>query len=326
MRLLGDSGERMGRRVTSNDKKGFTLALLANLIWGTSFLASKITLSVWGPITAAAIRFAIALACLAIVLPPLGYTIKRPTSRAAWLQILAIGLSGFGILYPAQLAGLETIPSSLSASIMLTSPLFVLMLTASLLKEDLSPIKMISLCMGMTGGVILMNPASYASHLHSIAQIPEILQGSLLTFVASLCLAISVVFTRKASTLLDSASITFWSMCVGELLLVPLAIMEDPVRPMISGPSYIQAIVAMIYLSVFCSVVAFLIWNEAIKETSPQQIASTMHLKTPVALISGLFLAGESMSANLFGGTILIGLAVILSQWSPKSLKSLRNA
>ena len=56
-------------------KSGFALAVLANLIWGTSFLTSKYTLNVWGPFTASALRFAIALAGMLLILPALGLSI-----------------------------------------------------------------------------------------------------------------------------------------------------------------------------------------------------------------------------------------------------------
>jgi hypothetical protein len=123
-------------RVYLLPRSGFALALLANLIWGTSFLASKVTLLVWGPFTASALRFAAAIAGMLLVLPALGLPIQVPRSRGAWWRVLLVGVSGFGLLYPLQLAGLNAIPSSLSAAIMLTSPLFVLMFTAGFFTRD----------------------------------------------------------------------------------------------------------------------------------------------------------------------------------------------
>ncbi len=304
-------------RVYLLPRSGFALALLANLIWGTSFLASKVTLMVWGPFTASALRFAAAIAGMLVLLPALGLPIQVPRSRGAWWRVLLIGVSGFGLLYPLQLAGLTAIPSSLSAAIMLTSPLFVLMFSAGFLREPLSQQKLFAIGLGIIGGVVLVSPSTFAGSSWTMTTLPRLMGGFLLTLAASLSLAISVVATRSVSRDLDSRSLTFWSMCVGEALLIPLAFFEK--QPMPAGASLSQAVLALIFLALFCSVFAFLIWNRALAISSPQEIASTMHVKTPVAVLLGIAVAGEPMTFSIIAGSILISFAVGLSQWQPKS-------
>jgi hypothetical protein len=54
-----------------NFSSGFLLAIVANILWGTSFLASKYTLQAWGPFTSVALRFGIATVCLLVILKAL---------------------------------------------------------------------------------------------------------------------------------------------------------------------------------------------------------------------------------------------------------------
>lgn len=302
-----------GIRVHLLPRSGFALALLANLIWGTSFLASKVTLLVWGPFTASALRFAAAIAAMLLLLPALGLPIQVPRSRGTWGRVFLIGLSGFGLLYPLQLAGLTAIPSSLSAAIMLTSPLFVLMFSAGFLREPLSQQKLFAIGLGILGGVILVSPSTLAGSSWSLTTLPQLMTGFLLTLGASLCLAFSVIATRAASRELDARSLTFWSMCAGEALLLPLAFFEK--QPAATGASFSQGVLALLFLALFCSVFAFLIWNRALAISSPQEIASTMHVKTPVAVLLGIAIAGEPMTFSIITGSILISFAVWLSQW-----------
>jgi drug/metabolite transporter (DMT)-like permease len=304
-------------RVYLLPRSGFALALLANLIWGTSFLASKVTLLVWGPFTASALRFAAAIAGMLLVLPALGLPIQVPRSRGAWWRVLLVGVSGFGLLYPLQLAGLNAIPSSLSAAIMLTSPLFVLMFTAGFLRETLSQQKLFAIGLGIVGGVILVSPSTFAGSSWSLTTLPRLMGGFVLTLGASLSLALSVVATRSAARDLDSRSLTFWSMCVGEALLIPLAFFEK--QPLVTGASTSQAVLALIFLALFCSVFAFLIWNRALTISSPQEIASTMHVKTPVAVLLGIAVAGEPMTFSIIAGSIMISFAVWLSQYQART-------
>ena len=291
----------------------FALALIANIIWGTSFLASKYTLKVWGPFTASALRFAVALVGMLLILPGMGFPIQIPKSKRAWTQIFWVGLTGFGVLFPMQLAGLMWIPSSLSASIMLTSPLFVLLLSTGFLQEALSLKKIIAIFIGIIGGVILMNPANLPESTWSVDAIPHLIKGIGLSLGASLSLAISVLVTRKASREIDSTSLTFWSMAVGVIFLLPCTLSEGPKT--YSPLELSHATIALLFLALFCSVFAFLLWNRAIKMTVPQNIASTMHIKTPVAVVLGAVVANETLSTPVIAGTLFISLAVWLSQY-----------
>lgn len=303
-------------RERSHVRTGFILAAIANLIWGTSFLASKATLRFWGPFTASALRFTLAILAMVIIFPLLKRSISIPRTRGAITRILLVGLTGFGFLYPLQLQGLREIPSSLSASIMLTSPLFVLLMATGMLKESLSKYKMIAIAMGIAGGVLLINPMNTDMSTWGADAFTHLIKGSLLTLLASASLAASVIATRASSKDLDTYSLTFWSMVIGLLFLLPFAVFETtPVR---GDGSLTVGVLALLYLALICSVLAFLIWNRAIQLAPPQNLASPMHIKTPVAVLLGVGIANEPFTFAVVSGTILVSLAVWISQTSKK--------
>lgn len=68
-------------------RPGFMLAMLANIIWGSSFLASKYTLQAWGPFTASSLRFGIATIVLYAALCILGRKIQTPRSTSNSCQL-----------------------------------------------------------------------------------------------------------------------------------------------------------------------------------------------------------------------------------------------
>jgi drug/metabolite transporter (DMT)-like permease len=90
-------------------------------------------------------------------------------------------------------------------------------------------------------------------------------------------------------------------------------------QPLVTGASTSQAVLALIFLALFCSVFAFLIWNRALTISSPQEIASTMHVKTPVAVLLGIAVAGEPMTFSIIAGSIMISFAVWLSQYQART-------
>jgi len=285
--------------------KAFALAVIANVLWGTSFLASKYTLQVWGPFTASTLRFALALVLMAIGFPAFGVRISFPKNLEQWTAAILVGLSGFGFLYPLQLMGLQTVSTSVSASIMLTSPLIVVLLGRFFLSEHFSIQKILAIFLGITGGLLLLGIKFDFISSH-------IAKGQVLTLAASLSLAASIIITRKFAKNLAAGTITFWSTLAGFLFLLPFALREPSVIH--RTEAFLPGIIALVYLGLVCSALCFLLWNSALSLAPAKQLASSMHIKTPVAVLMGVLLAGERLSFSMLCGAIIVGLGVWLSQ------------
>ena len=291
---------------------GFVLAIVANILWGTSFLASKYTLQAWGPFTSAALRFGIATVCLLGILKAMKKKIEMPETLGHWVALIVIATSAFGVLYPMQLAGLKFIPSSLSAAIMLMSPLAVLLLSRVVLKERLSKLKYVALTFGVVGGAVLISSTSNGMKINFNS---DFFWGTLLTLASAISLAISAVATRKYSNEISSSTITFWTMAIGFVELTIFAfIFEEDVLASITRDANTLSIVSLFFLAFVCSAFCFYIWNFALSKASPQEIASSMHIKTPTAVLLGVFIANEELNAPIIIGTALVMFGVWLSQ------------
>jgi drug/metabolite transporter (DMT)-like permease len=296
----------------SSFSSGFVLAIVANILWGTSFLASKYTLQAWGPFTSAALRFGIATVCLLGILKAMKKKIDMPETLGQWVGLIVIATSAFGVLYPMQLAGLKFIPSSLSAAIMLMSPLAVLLLSRIILKERLSKLKYVALIFGVVGGGVLI---SSTSNSFSIDFNSDFFWGTLLTLASAISLAISAIATRKYSKDITSATITFWTMAIGFLELSFAAFFfEENALATISTNANTLSILSLFFLAFVCSAFCFYIWNHALSKASPQEIASSMHIKTPTAVLLGVFIANEELTSTVIIGTALVMFGVWLSQ------------
>lgn len=295
-----------------NFSQGFVLAIVANILWGTSFLASKYTLQAWGPFTSAAMRFGIATICLLFILKGLKRKIEMPEDTREWIGLLIIATSAFGVLYPMQLAGLKFIPSSLSAAIMLISPIAVLLLGRLVLNERLSKLKYLALMFGVVGGAVLLSSTSRGL---SIDLSSDFVLGLFLTLAAAVSLAVSAIFTRKYSTNLSSATITFWTMAIGFVELTLAAfIFEENILATIHTNSNMISWLSLFFLAFVCSAFCFYIWNHALSKASPQEIASSMHIKTPTAVLLGVVIANEELTSTVIMGTALVMFGVWLSQ------------
>jgi drug/metabolite transporter (DMT)-like permease len=238
--------------------------------------------------------------------------IDMPENSKQWIGLIIIATSAFGVLYPMQLAGLKFIPSSLSAAIMLISPMAVLLLSRIVLQERLSKLKYVALTFGVVGGGVLL---SSTSHGVSIDFNSDLVWGTFLTLASAVSLAISAIATRKYSKDISSASITFWTMAIGFLELSLAAfIFEENVLATINTNSNMLSWVSLFFLAFVCSAFCFYIWNHALSKASPQEIASSMHIKTPTAVLIGVFIANEELTTTVIIGTALVMFGVWLSQ------------
>lgn len=295
-----------------NFNSGFTLAIIANILWGTTFLASKYTLLAWGPFTSAALRFGIATVCLFVILKALKREIELPQDSKQWIGLTIIATTAFGVLYPMQLAGLKFIPSSLSAAIMLVSPLVVLLLGRLVLKEHLSKLKYVALSFGIIGGAILISSTNNGINIDLNS---DFVLGSLLTLASAISLAVSAIATRIYSKEISSANITFWTMAIGFLELALAAFFfEENVLATIHTNSNPLSWLSLFFLAFVCSAFCFYIWNLALAKASPQQVASSMHIKTPTAVLIGVFIANETLTGPVLIGTGLVMFGLWISQ------------
>ena len=80
--------------------------------------------------------------------------------------------------------------------------------------------------------------------------------------------------------------------------------------------------VAVVFLATVCSALCFFLWNYALAKSPASEIASTMHIKTPTAIILGVAVAGEAVTPSLIIGSAIVAIAVWLSQQSSKVRKS----
>jgi len=299
-------------------KAPFLAALIANIIWGASFLASKLTLVSWEPITASALRFAIATLAIFIGLRISKREIQFPKVPKDWVYIVASSTVGFGLLYPLQLMGLKHISGGLSSAVMLLSPLIVVALSARVFRESLNRNKVIALGLGVLGGLMLLG-----SRQGFMATKDSLYLGVALTFAAAICLGLSVIFTKKLGGRVDSGSLTFWSMAIGFIELCVLAfVFEEHSFSNALSATNSTSWLAIIFLGIICSALCFFLWNWAITSSSAKDIASTMHIKTPTAVILGAIVAGEQITPAIVLGSLVVSVGVWLSQRTSKEVRN----
>lgn len=283
-------------------------ALLTVIFWGTSFLSTKILMDSGGftPVEMYVYRFSMAYILVLLL------TLKHLKSKS-WRDELTFFISGIcaGSLYfvtenyALQLTTAGNV--SLLASV---SPLFTTFLMAFVFRQKIK----IGVVLG--SAVALVGVACIIFSNGDSMEIKP--QGDLLALAAALCWAIYSIAVRRVIPLYTSLFITRKLFFYGVITALPLLfIQQEPyhfnILFDIHQPQYM---INMVFLVVFCSVLAYLIWNEAMKYLGAVKANNYLYLQPPITMIFGYLFLGEKIFLLGYIGTMLvIGGLIISDKW-----------
>ncbi len=273
-------------------------------IWGSTWLFIKLGLEDLPPFTFAAIRFIIAVAIVFSIIRIRGLALPR--ARADWILLAVTGILSFGFNYGLVFWGEQYITSGLAALLQATTPAFGLVFAHyNLPGERLSWPKIGGVVLGVFGvAVVFSNQLAVAGR--------QALAGCVALMLSSIFVAYSNVLVKKHGKNLNPAIMTAGQMLFGLLLLLVASITLEgnPLRyhwtPM--------AVIALLYLAVVGSVIAFLLYYWLILNMDVTK-SMLIALVTPVvAVILGMIVLNEEFGwRTLAGGAmIILGIAFIV--------------
>lgn len=272
----------------------WTLVLLALfavwVIWGSTYLAIKLALGSLPPFLMAGTRSLAAGALLYGWLRLRGTPAPEP---AQWRNAAVIGVLMLTLANGAVVWAQGSIPSSLAALGVATTPLWVTLLTG-FLEGWPKRAEWLGLAIGFAG-VFLLNGDGDLRAAPAAA-------GALL--LAQLSWAAGAILNRRLALPHGPMASAAQMLAGGATLLVVGAVVGEGVPAQPSATS----LAALAYLIVFGSVIAFSAFNFLIRNVSPALATSNAYVNPLVAALLGVGLAGERL-----GETTLLAMAVILA-------------
>lgn len=277
------------------------LALVA-FIWGSTWLAIKIGLEDLPPFLAAGTRFAIATGVLAALSWARG--VAFPRGGRLHLGLLTIGVLTFIVNYGAVYWGEQYIPSGLAAVLFATYPLLVLLLAhAAIAAERVTPRKLAGVGLGLVGVVVIFG--SDLSLVHPRAPI-----GAAVTLLAPIAAAICSVGIKRWGQHLHPYTLTLLPMGYGTVGLLTIAFLTEDVGAAAWSPA---AAASTLYLALFGSVTAFVVYYRLLKEVPVSSLAMVSYLFPVVAVALGWVTLGERLTGAMLGGAGLVVVGIALA-------------
>ena len=276
--------------------------LLCALIWGTTWFAIRVCIGPGGypTLTALALRFAIA----AVLLIPLAIRARAwPQDARTWSWLVAAGVldaAGYGLVY----VGEERVPGGIAAVVYGTQPLLLAILLTVVRIERLTKRHVAGAVISLAGVAVLF--------LDRLDVSPEQALGVALVFgsvVVATCY--NVIMKRHGQGVHPVVSTAVFIVVTA----IVVGIVALSAGASVPWPPPVNATIALAYLAIMGTVVAFLCYFWLLRKTSLLVTSTQVFVFPLVALITdALFERAISLGPRAYLGAAitLAGLAVSL--------------
>ena len=288
------------------------------VLWGSTYLAIKVGVETMPPLLMAAARNLVAGA---IMFPAAmgarrravraGQAVHRWPSRAEWIGCATAGI----LLLCANGAvgiGEQRLPSGLAALLVATVPLWLLGIDAVLNHARLGLAPLAGLVLGLVGVGFLSGLGGGSGRVS--------VTGVVIILIAAFTWALGTIMPRRVTIpsspilasgmelLCGGVALLVWSAAAGEFGSLHLA--------QVSWRSWL----ALGYLIVFGSIVAFSAYGVAVRALPTPTVATYAYVNPVIAVLLGTLILNERLTpATFVGGALILGAVVLVVRRHPPS-------
>ena len=284
------------------------MALLIVVIWGTTFVSTKILLfHGLSPKDIFFYRFVLAYAGIWF----LGRKQLLANNLGDELLLMLTGIAGGSLYFIAENTALDITQASNVALLVCTAPILTAIFSYLLLKnEKLNRFLWYGSLLALTG------VACISFNGHFLLQINPL--GDMLSLLAALSWACYTILLKRLENRYATAFITrkVFFYCI--LTLLPLFLFqplnmntEILMQPVVWGN--------LLYLGMVASLLCYFLWNTAVKKLGAVQTTNYVYIIPLVTLLTSVIVINETITLVALAGALLILAGVALAERSSSS-------
>jgi drug/metabolite transporter (DMT)-like permease len=285
-------------------------ALFAVVVWGGSFIATKIGVAEVSPVTVVWLRFAMGVAVMGAVVASRRQLLRPAPADLAYFT--GLGFLGIAFHQWLQSNGLVTAQAGTTAWIVSSTPIFMALLGAVVLRERIGWLGAAGIAVAALGVLVVVSRGD----LPAIAAGRFGTPGDFLILLSAPNWAVFSVLSRKGLRRHSSAGMMFWVMLTGWLLTTALFLLGP-------GPADVARLSArgwgaVAFLGIACSGLAYAFWYDALSALPASQVGAFLYIEPLVTVAVSAALLGEPV----LPATLLGGFAILLGVWLVSRMKS----
>jgi len=286
-------------------------AFVAIVLWGLSFVATRLALREVPPVTLVVARFGIGAALLLGVLALRRQHLVPP--RSSWPALLLMGFVGLFVHQLLQSHALTMTTAVRTGWLIGLTPIWAALLAALFLGERFGPAKLAGLAVGFAGAIVVVTRGQFTRESLALPSTP----GDLLILASTLNWALYTVLSVRTLRRLGSLPATAAAMALGWAMLLPLFVAQRGWRPLAHVSP--RGWGAIVFLGVGCSGLAYWLWCSALERIEASRVAAFLYLEPLVTLAAAVPLLGEPVGIPTLAGGALVLAGVAITQRAPRA-------
>lgn len=279
--------------------QAFFKAAFAVVVWGASFIATKVALRDVSPVTVVWLRFTLGVVILGIAVAS-----RKQFALPGGKDLAYFALLGFlGITFHQWLQsnGLVTAQATSTAWIVATTPIFIAILGWLILKEKLRWLQALGIVLAFVGVLLVVTNGNLASLVTGHFGEP----GDLLIMISAPNWAIFSILSRYGLRRHPAALMMLYVMGLG-WVFTSILFFSGPGIAQVSQLT-LKGWLGVVFLGVFCSGLAYIFWYDALQALPASQVGVFLYIEPLVTVMVAAAVLGEPLLlASLLGGAIIL--------------------
>ncbi|MFD3805453.1 EamA family transporter [Streptomyces sp. NPDC058611] len=273
------------------------LTALAPSVWGTTYIVTTELLPPGHPLFAGFLR------ALPAGLIALAVTRKLPCG-VWWGRAAALGVLNIGLFLPLLFLSAERLPGGVAATLAAVQPLVVAVLAVTLLRERLSPRRLVWGVAGVAGvGLVVIGPNAAADTVGIVAG---------LAGAATMALGVTLTKRWGRPPGVGPLAFTGWQLAAGGLFLAPLTFLVEGAPPAIG----VHAALGYLWLGLVGGLITFVLWFQGVAALPVSSVAVLGLCSPLVAAVLGAVVLGQTLGPVQLAGFGLALASIVGGQLS----------
>lgn len=287
----------------TNHTKIYVLMILSAFFWSGAFIAGKFAVPYIPPCTLTFLRFFFATIILYFVMKSNNKSLGEETFHLTkehipfFLFTGIVGMIGYHVLFFSALKYTTAINSSVIGA---TNPIVTTIIAAVVISSRIPPKQIAGIFISFLGVILTITSADL-----SILTNFSFNKGDLLMLAAVVCWATYGVVSKTKGKDINPVALTYYSFLFCCIFSIPLLILEKPWTFILNIPA--SAWIATLYMSIFASVIGYLVQQMAIKEIGPSRTSIFVNLVPVFSIILAVCILGEELvPVKIFTAALII--------------------
>lgn len=287
---------------------GAGLALLATIIWSANFIIARAVIHSIPPFSLSFFRWL----CAAIVILPFSFkkireewnVLLQNRKYLFWTALWGITLFNTFIY----IGGHYTTAINLALIGSTSSPVISIILARIFLKEQIGWLKFFGMLLCIAGVLFLLSQGKW----HNLVNF-HFGAGDKWILLGAACFAVYNILTRKKPAAISGISFLTIVFSLGALLLIPFYAWDVAYASPVKWSANLLYI--LLFLGVGSSVIAYLLWNEAIHRLGAGLTAIFGSLLPIFSTIEAAIILDESFTWVHAAGMLVVFSGILLANW-----------